>query len=144
MFGKASFELTGSQGAGGIGDQRALLQTATSVLSGELERHIVSDLGVPLDYLEIRPGASTGPLQGLQLAVGRQVGRKTFLVANAGFCQGQAVAVNNTFGLTLKFRITPELRTEASYQPVQVCNNTGSLPTATRQVGLDLIWERWY
>jgi len=144
MFGKQSFELTGSQGPGGIGDQRALLQTATSVLSGELERTLVSDLGVPLDYLEIRPGASTGPLQGLQLAVGRQVGRKTFLVANAGFCQGQAVAVNNTFGLTLKFNITPELRTEASYQPVQVCNTTGSVPTATRQVGLDLIWERWY
>jgi translocation and assembly module TamB len=146
MFGKSSFELTGSQGAGGVYDQRALLQTAASVLSGELERTIVSDLGVPLDYLEIRPGAQQGPLQGLQLAVGRQVGRKTFLIANAGFCQGQAVAVNNTFGLTLKFRISPELRTEASYQPVQDCTtNTGAaLQNVNRQFGVDLIWERWY
>lgn len=148
MFGKPSFELGRSQGAGGIGDQRALLQTATAVLStglsGELERTLVSDLGVPLDYLEIRPGAQQGPLQGLQLAVGRQVGPKTFLIANAGFCQGQAVALDNTFGLTLKFRISPEFRTEASYQPVTVCSNTGPALPISRQVGLDLIWERWY
>ena len=148
MFGKSNSELTGSQGAGGTYDQRALVQTAASALSGtlsgELERTIVSDLGVPLDYLEIRPGAYQGPLQGLQLVAGRQVTRKTFLIANAGFCQGQAVALNNTFGLTLKFRINPELRTEASYQPVQTCTYTGSAPTIPRQWGLDLIWERWY
>lgn len=144
MFGKSSFELTGSQGAGGIGDQRALLQAAASVLSGELERTIVSDLGVPLDYLEIRPGAQQGPLQGLQLVAGRQVGARTFLVANAGFCQGQAVAASNTFGLTLKFRISTEFRTEASYQPVQQCNATGPAPSVTRQFGVDVIWERWY
>src|SRR5439155_91706 len=50
LFGKGSVEL-GEQG--GITDQRALLQSALSVLSGEIEQTIVSG-GVPVDYVEIR------------------------------------------------------------------------------------------
>jgi translocation and assembly module TamB len=145
FFGKPSFELSGDQS--GRTDQR-LLHSAVSVLSGELERTIVSDLGVPLDYVEIRPGAPTDPLSGVQLAVGRQLGRKTFLVVNAGFCQGRAVAVGNTIGLSLQFRISPEFRTEASFEPVQTCTAdalaASQSTTVPRQLGFDLIWERRY
>jgi autotransporter translocation and assembly factor TamB len=146
LFGKPSFELTGGQG--GVADQRALLHSAVSVLSGELERTLVSDLGIPLDYVEIRPGAPTDPFAGVQLAVGRQLGRKTFLVVNAGFSQGCPVAVSNTIGLSLQFRISPEFRTEASFEPVRVCtaDPLSAAPTTSglRQVGFDLIWERRY
>jgi autotransporter translocation and assembly factor TamB len=144
FFGKPSFEL--SSDPRGLADQQAV-RTAVSLLSGELERTLVSDLGIPLDYVEIRPGASTDPFSGVQLAVGRQLGRKTFLVVNAGFCQGRAVDVTNTIGLSLQFRLTPEFRTEASFEPVRVCS-TDLLDTqaanSLRQVGLDLIWERRY
>jgi hypothetical protein len=145
FFGKPSFELSGDPRA--LTDQQAIFRTAVSLLSGELERTLVSDLGIPLDYVEIRPGASADPFSGVQLAVGRQLGRKTFLVVNAGFCQGRPVAVTNTIGLSLQFRLTSEFRTQASFEPVRNCTpdllDTQSAPSV-RQVGFDLIWERRY
>ena len=146
LFGKSSLDLGGEQG--GIADQRALLQSALSVLSGEIEQTIVSG-GVPVDYVEIRPsgGGQGAPLLGWQFAVGRQLGPKTFLVLNAGFCEGRQVGVRNTLGLSLQFRISPEWRTEASFEPVQTCADPSTESqggTVPRQVGLDLFWEKRY
>jgi translocation and assembly module TamB len=146
LFGKSSVELAGSQG--GIADQRAVLQSALSLLSGEIEQTIVSG-GVPVDYVEIRPGGggAGAPLLGWQFAVGGQLGAKTFLVVNAGFCEGRQVDVSNTLGVSLQFRISPEWRTEASFEPVQTCADATSEAqgnTLPRQVGLDLFWERRY
>jgi len=149
LFGKSSLDLGGSdQGGGGIADQRALLQSALSVLSGEIEQTIVSG-GVPVDYVEIRPGGGGqgDPLLGWQFAVGRQLGTRTFLVLNAGFCEGRQVGVRNTLGLSLQFRISPEWRTEASFEPVQTCADPSTESqggTVPRQVGLDLFWEKRY
>src|SRR5438067_737158 len=145
LFGKGSVEL-GEQG--GITDQRALLQSALSVLSGEIEQTIVSG-GVPVDYVEIRPGGGGqgAPLSSWQFAVRRQLGAKTFLVLNAGFCEGRQVSVRNTPGLSLQFRISPEWRTEASFEPVQTCADPSTESqggTVPRQVGLDLFWEKRY
>src|SRR5207302_1876940 len=118
LFGKRSVDLAGDQG--GIADQRAVLQSAFSVLSGEIEQTIVSG-GVPVDYVEIQPGGGGQgtPLSSLQLAVGRQLGPKTFLVVNAGYCQGGQGGVQNLLGLSLPFRLSPERRTEASFAPEQ-------------------------
>ncbi len=145
LFGKSSVDL-GEQG--GIADQRALLQSALSVLSGEIEQTIVSG-GVPVDYVEIRPGGGGqgDPLLGWQFAVGRQLGPKTFVVLNAGFCEGRQVGVRNTLGLSMQFRFSPEWRTEASFEPVQTCADPGTESqggTVPRQVGLDLFWEKRY
>ena len=49
----------------------------------------ISDLGVPLDYVEIRPGAPDDPISGALFAAGWQIGPRTFLIVNAGFCQGR-------------------------------------------------------
>src|SRR5437667_7750587 len=146
LFGKSSLDLAGDQG--GIADQRALVQSALSVLSGEIEQTIVSG-GVPVDYVEIRPagGGQGDPLLGWQFAVGRQLGPKTFLVVNAGFCEGRQVAVGNTLGVSMQFRISPEWRTEASFEPVLTCGDPateGIGGTVPRQVGLDLFWEKRY
>jgi len=147
LFGKRSVDLAGDQG--GIADQRAVIQSAFSVLSGEIEQTIVSG-GVPVDYVEIQPGGGGQgtPLSSLQLAVGRQLGPKTFLVVNAGYCQGGQGGVQNLLGLSLQFRISPEWRTEASFAPVQTClpdaSGGGQATTVPRQVGLDLFWERRY
>src|SRR2546427_157524 len=81
------------------------------------------------------------------VAVGRQLGPKTFLVLNAGFCEGRQVGVRNTLGLSLQFRISPEWRTEASFEPVQTCADPSTESqggTVPRQVGLDLFWEKRY
>jgi hypothetical protein len=141
LFGKPSFDLAGDQG--GIADQRALMQSALSVLSGEIEQTIVSG-GVPIDYVEIRPGAAADPLSGVQFSVGRQLGRKTFVVLNAGFCGGRPVGVSNTLGATLQFRISPEWRTELSNEPVRNCGVGVLEQLQQRQIGLDLFWEKPY
>src|SRR6266480_2071018 len=146
LFGKRSVDLGGVQG--GIADQWAVVQSALAILSGEIEQTIVSG-GVPVDYVEIRPG---GGGQGTVLspwnvAVGRQLGPKTFIVVNAGFCAGGPVGVQNMLGLSLQFRISPEWRTEASFAPVQTCSSDANATVVNqppRQVGLDLFWERRY
>jgi translocation and assembly module TamB len=142
MFGRPTFELGGGQGLFVRG-------VAASLLAGELERTFVSDLGVPLDYFEIRPGDPTNPLYGARLAAGWAIGAKTFLVVNAGLCQQYLKQGNiaNSLGATLQFRFSPEWRTETSVEPVGSCllgGPTNSGITSTRQLGLDVFWERRY
>lgn len=143
LFGKSSFELTTDQG--GFSNQTAMLRsTVASLVSGELERTLVSDLGVPLDYVEIRPGDPNDPFSGALFAAGWQIGRKTFLGLNAGFCQGREINPRNTLGASLQFRFSPEWRTEASFEPVRTCGDRISEQNTKvqRQLGLDLFWER--
>lgn len=138
--GKPTFELGSGEGA-------FVRSAAAQLLAGELERTFVSDLGVPLDYFEIRPGDANNPFVGAQVAAGWAIGNKTFLVLNAGFCRRQAAApLTNVLGATLQFRFSPEWRTEASFEPVRDCatNPSGTGATPTRQVGFDVFWERRY
>jgi len=141
LTGRSSVDLSGGQGARVRG-------VAASLLAGELERTVVSDLGVPLDYFELRPGDPTNPFSGAQLAAGWAIGAKTFLVLNAGFCprNRQAWRFTNGLGATLQFRFSPEWRTEASFEPVRSCSGDPELNTTTvpRQVGFDVFWERRY
>ena len=146
LFGQQSAPL-GEQG--GLGSRSALLtSTVANIVSGQVEQSVVSDLGIPIDYFEFHPGGAEDPLSGAQLAAGWQIGRKTFLVLNAGHCQGAPIDLSTTLGASLQFRISPEWRTEASFEPVTNCNqtliNTLGGASALRQVGLDLFWERHY
>ena len=141
ISGKPSFELGGGEGA-------FVRSAAASLLAGELERTVVSDLGVPLDYFEIRPGDPGNPFSGAQLAAGWAIGAKTFLVLNAGFCHSsRQTRFTNALGATLQFRFSPEWRTEASFEPVRTCaigDPDLITTTVTRQVGFDVFWERRY
>ncbi len=145
ITGRPSVELSGGQRAYVLGVGASLLGAAAA---GELERTVVSDLGVPLDYLEIRPGDPMNRFSGTQFAAGWALGAKTFLVLNAGLCQSShQTRFTNSLGATLQFRFSPEWRTEASFEPVRSCTigdpdlNTTTVP---RQVGFDLFWERRY
>ncbi|HUC40698.1 MAG TPA: translocation/assembly module TamB domain-containing protein, partial [Gemmatimonadales bacterium] len=142
VTGKPSFELGGSQAA-------FLQNVGASFLAGELERTVVSDLGVPLDYFEIRPGEASNPFSGAQVAAGWAIGNKTFLLLSAGFCRSsqRQAKFTNSLGATLQYRLSPEWRTEASFEPVQNCafadpNYLNS--NITQQIGFDLFWERRY
>ncbi|HWZ28465.1 MAG TPA: translocation/assembly module TamB domain-containing protein, partial [Gemmatimonadales bacterium] len=147
LFGQRSAPLGGEPGAT-LGGRNALLTSAVaSLVSGQVEQSVVSDLGIPIDYFEFHPGSSGDLLSGAQLAAGWQIGRKTFLVLNAGYCQNAPVNFSNTLGASVQFRISPEWRTEASFEPVQSCSISylnALSGSAVRQVGLDLFWERRY
>jgi len=142
MFGKPSFQL-------GSGETALVGSVFASAFAGELERTFVSDLGVPLDYFEIRPGDPNNPFSGAQVAAGWAIGGKTFLVLNAGFCSpsqsNQSARLTNAFGASLQFRFSPEWRSEASFEPVRSCGIASiTQPPVSRQVGFDLFWERRY
>ncbi len=132
-------------GAGRV--QAQLGQEGLSVLSNEVQRALVT-WGVQLDLLEFRPGLGGSGLT--QLAAGKQLGPKWFVMVNAGVClgAGNSSLSRRNFGASLEYRISHELRIQASAEPVQTClsNRPNDVFSAlTRyQLGGDLLWSREY
>lgn len=131
----------------GLGDALETgLSYFSSALSSELERALIQDIGVPLDLIEIRPGVSRGSGSTLtQVAAGWQLGSKTFLRFNAGFCPenlGQFTYSN--LGASLEFRFSKEWRLQTSVEPsLQSCRQDfGITTTNPYQIGADIRWER--
>ncbi|HEU4570026.1 MAG TPA: translocation/assembly module TamB domain-containing protein [Gemmatimonadales bacterium] len=157
MFGRSSLALQGT-GAGGQ-DQRAAVTAGVSylaaALSSELERTLVSDLGVPVDYVQIRPGGAvgsgflTGADAGLAtVTAGWQLGRRTFVSLNAGICTNISELSYRNFGASLEQRLHKDWRATLSVEPVVTCTTgtaTTTLATSSPyQLGLDLLWDREY
>ena len=135
--------------------QGSVVQTGlsyfSSALSSELERALIQDIGVPIDLIEIRPGASSSPTGAggslTQLAAGWQIGKKTFLTFNAGFCPDFSQVSYKNLGANLEFRFSREWKLQSSVEPtIQSCTNFvisnqfGN--SSLYQVGLDILWER--
>ncbi|HTK55985.1 MAG TPA: translocation/assembly module TamB domain-containing protein, partial [Gemmatimonadales bacterium] len=159
MFGRSSSALQGAGTKETIGQQLALNSAIQSyllpALSSELERTLISDLGVPVDYIQIRPGgfgqnAIEGSTSGLTtLSAGWRLGRKTYVSLNAGICNNNATDVSyRNFGASLEQRLHPDWRATLSVEPVFTCSTapgSSSLSTSSLyQLGLDLLWDREY
>ena len=135
-------------GQGGV--VQSTLAYFSSALSSELERALIQDLGVPIDLIEIRPGVSTSPAGGAtltQLAAGWQIGKKTFLTFNAGFCPDFSQLSYKNLGASLEFRFSREWKLQSTVEPtIQSCNNFGTTNrlgnTSPYQIGFDILWER--
>jgi hypothetical protein len=133
-----------------LGQQNVLesgLAYFSSALSSELERALIQDLGVPLDLIEIRPGVARGSgTQALtQLAAGWQLGSKTFLTLNAGFCpENLGEFSSRNFGASLEFRFSREWSLQTSVEPtLQSCRTDFGIRTSNSyQIGSDIMWER--
>lgn len=155
MFGKPSFGLATATDRG-IVDQRAAFQTGlaylSSALSSEIERTLISDVGVPIDFIEIRPagpGGTGGNAAGqTTVAAGWQIGAKTFLTFNAGFCPGLRQLSYRSLGSSFEYRFTREWRVQTSLEPLQSCLGPGATETISAsnryQLGFDLLWDREY
>ncbi|CAN5903160.1 hypothetical protein BH24GEM1_BH24GEM1_06020 [soil metagenome] len=147
-----SYLITGypANEATAIGGSNALqtgLAYLSSALSSELERTLIQDLGVPIDLIEIRPGTATaGSISPTQLAAGWQLGRKTFLTFNAGFCPDFSQLSTRNLGAGLEFRFSREWRLQSAIEPtIQRCGSNAVIPLDSRnryQIGLDVLWER--
>lgn len=120
----------------------------SSALSSELERALIQDIGIPIDLIEIRPGISSpsGGATLTQLAAGWQIGKKTFLTFNAGFCPDFSQLSYKNLGAGLEFRFSREWKFQSTVEPtIQSCRPGGlTQPTVSTpyQVGLDILWER--
>jgi hypothetical protein len=154
MFGRAS--LGGSEAGGSTNQsQEAMLSTAltyfSSALSSELQRTLVTDLRLPIDYIEIKAGnavrastaTQTGAVQVAQVAAGWRLGRQVFVTVRADICTNQT-----RFYPDVEYRFTPQFRVRTTLEPVWSCTDfrTGqsNLDTNRYQLGLDFLWEREY
>ena len=151
MFGKPSFDLSGGQNQ--TSEQGALawgLAALSSALSSEVERTLISDIGLPIDYLQIRPGAT--PIAGssvtsTRISAGWRLTRKLFITLSAGFCPNDKLLNYKALGASLEWRFGGYWRSSVSLEPVEACQlatqPTGLNPTLY-QIGVDLLWEKEY
>ncbi|HEX6990407.1 MAG TPA: translocation/assembly module TamB domain-containing protein, partial [Gemmatimonadales bacterium] len=129
-----------------FGNQALVNNTAsmlTSAISSDVERALVNDMGLPVDLIEIRPvlAGGTRELSALQLGAGWQIGPRTFLRLNAGYCSAQGFA---GLGASLDYRLTADWRLQTSFEPTyRSCRSLGRFdPNTAYQVGFDALWER--
>lgn len=152
MFGRPSPDIPGIGGADA--QQQQALETGLaylgSALSSEIQRTLVSDIGIPIDFFEIRTGTGslfTGGGRN-QITAGWQLGNRTFFTINAGFCQDFTNLGARSFGSSLEYRLSRVWRVQSSIEPVLNCRPAGStynLPVGQQyQFGTDLLWEKEY
>jgi translocation and assembly module TamB len=157
MFGRGTSNLASANTAEGA-QQRAGLDAGMNYLlpmvSSEIERTLISDLGVPVDYIQIRAGGfGTNSIASSQtglatITAGWQVGQKTFVALNAGICTNVSELSYRNFGASLEQRLHKDWRAMLSVEPVITCSSApGGTTLATSsiyQLGLDLLWDREY
>jgi translocation and assembly module TamB len=150
LFGRPSADLVSAGSSAGAHSEQAVLQGALAglagVVSGELEQTLVGDLGIPVDYIAIRPGGgSVGDIFGsTRVEAGTQIGERTFLTVNAGLCQVVRGLASQPLGASVEYRMTRRWSLEASVEPtVQECRPSGwqIRPPSPYQVGVDLFWQ---
>jgi hypothetical protein len=136
----------------GSSQRRSLFEQSVErfvgVLSGEIERAVVDQLGLPVDYFRIKPGEVQTGLSGTELLIGKQVklfGEPTFLRASPRLCPRQQILSLEQIGVSLEMRFTPEWGIAASLDPVRSCeappDGTGGAGVPY-QLGFDVFWEK--
>jgi translocation and assembly module TamB len=146
----------------GSGDQNnnALRPVAQALLPSAgalIERAINSQIGF-FDVVQVQTGntnnyndptqnsAAANFLSGSRIGVGKQLGQKAFLTANAGLCSlgltGQQGSFTNSIGITLEYRLAQHFSLQSSLEPPTTsllcrpgANTIGNRP---RQLGFDL------
>jgi translocation and assembly module TamB len=147
MFGKPAFDLSGGQNQ--TSEEGALawgLTALSSALSSEVERTLISDIGLPIDYLQIRPGST--PIAGssvtsTRISAGWTLTPRLFITLSAGFCPNDQLLNYKALGASLEWRFSRQWRSSVSLAPSEACELSPSAIRPTRyQIGVDLLWER--
>jgi translocation and assembly module TamB len=148
LFGRPSFDLASGGGGTASLTELGMFQSAVAglagVLSGQLEQTLVGSLGVPVDYIAIRPGYGSDIFSGTRVEAGTQIGNRTFLTLNAGLCQVTRGLSSQALGASVEYNLTGGWTVGASIEPtVQDCRPTGFqiLPPTPYQIGVDLFWQ---
>ncbi|KPJ96469.1 MAG: hypothetical protein AMS18_00785 [Gemmatimonas sp. SG8_17] len=147
FFGAPSVEALA--GTGNFADQRLVEQGLNQFLgavSGQIEYSLISDLKVPLDYLQIRPTGVGTQLYGLDVAVGKRLGEKWFLTVNPRVCSRDNLGETlRNLGASLEYRLSGTWLLLLSGDPVQSCSAFSTRQfTEKYQLGVDLYWEKRY
>lgn len=148
FFGAPSVEALAGAGQGAYGDQRLVQQGLNQFLqavSGQLEYSVISNLNVPLDYVQIRPSVYRNELAGVDFAVGKRLGEKWFVTLSPRICMRENIFAAESLGASLEYRLTKQWLFLVSGDPVQSCVPFSSYRLAPKyQLGVDLLWEKRY
>jgi hypothetical protein len=154
MFGRPQPELPGF-GTADAGQSQAAFDAGLaylgSALSSEIQRTLISDIGLPIDFFEIRTGSGNlfNATGSNQISAGWQLGNKTFFTINAAFCENFNNLGAKSIGTGLEYRLKRSFRIQSSYEPVIICGPTGTtayqpLQGIRYQFGIDTLWEKEY
>ena len=138
------FGAPSAQAAGGSQVQYGVEQSIANIagrITGQIGSSLIWNLGIPLDYFEVRPNL-TGGLGG-EVVVGRQVGDRLFLVLNQRFCRNQPPFSVANLGASVELRMSLAWRLSLSTEPLVSCFTSVTQQTR-RQLGIDVLWERSY
>jgi autotransporter translocation and assembly factor TamB len=127
-------------------ESRLLAQWLSTTVSAQFEYALISDLGVPLDYLQIRPTTGSSGVTGAEVAVGKQfrvLGTTAFLTASPRYCRNQATSLASV-GASLEFRLSRSWLVAASVDPLVGCESAAAQTSGAYQFGADLFWEKSY
>lgn len=122
----------------GIGGQLA------AGIVGSVGQGLVSDLGLPLDYLTVTPGAGRQGFQAARIGAGARISDRTYLTLTAGLCE---VVTSQLIGAGIEYRISRPFAVAAAFEPViQECGTSYQLRglSARYQLSFDLNWQQGY
>lgn len=146
LFGAPSVPmLAAGRGAENRRLEQQMLENVLGAVTGQIESQLIADLGIPLDYLQIRP-VGGGVLGGTEIAVGKQftfLGTTAFLTASPQICPRQEFVSIQNVGASLEFQLSRQWLLAASVDPLRRCE-VQTTESAGYQLGVDLFWERRY
>jgi translocation and assembly module TamB len=146
LVGAPSFQA--GVGASGF-ETRLVSQTVLGALSSQAEYALISDLGVPIDYLQLRPAAGAGEVPGVEIAAGKQLevlGKTAFLTLSPRVCSQDLSpsGIYKNLGASLEFSLSRRWLISASVDPVRSCGVLTTPIGGIYQFGVDVFWETSY
>jgi autotransporter translocation and assembly factor TamB len=130
-----------ARGEVGYGLQESITSLSGQI-TGSLGGQLIADLGIPLDFLEVRPQFGARGVEATEVTFGRQIGDRWFLTVSPRLCRRQAFTLQNLGG-SLEFRVAQHWSLLASADPVRTCSLSGTGGFGAQlQLGIDMQWER--
>jgi len=150
VFGQPSLLGTGQESNNAL---RPVAQALLPSAGALIERAINSQIGF-FDVVQVQTGntnnyvdpsqtsAAENFLSGSRIGVGKQLGQRAFLTANAGLCSITGASFTNSIGITLEYRLAQHFSLQGSLEPPTtslLCRPGGNtIGTRPRQLGFDL------
>jgi hypothetical protein len=127
----------------GITAQNQVVNQLLGALSGQAEYFLISDLRIPLDYFQIRPGVVGMGLSGTEIALGKRFGERWFVTVSPRLCPRDELLAFQNVGASLEYRFSRQWLLSVSGDPAQSCQTFGTA-TLKYQLGADVFWEKSY
>ncbi len=143
VFGQPPSGLT-EPGAGNALTQMGLGEQLAAGIVGSVGQGLIADLGLPLDYLTVTPGAGRQGFQAARIGAGARLGDRTYLTLTAGLCE---VEKSQLIGAGVEYRFSRPFSVAAAFEPViQECGTSYQLRglSARYQLSFDLNWQQGF